>query len=60
MKVICVDDFGAALTAGNVYEARRAVNWFYLLVTDDGGHRGTFLERRFRPYRAGQKNRSAT
>lgn len=47
MKVICVNDTGAALTVGRVYEARRAVNWFYLRVTDDNGRVGTFSEKRF-------------
>lgn len=59
MKVVCVDDYGAALTVGRVYDAKPAVNFFCYLVTDDDGRKGTFLERRFRPYR-GQRAASAT
>lgn len=60
MKIVCVDNYGAALTVGRVYEARRDVNYCYYRLMDDDGHKGTFLERRFRPYRAGQQSRSAT
>lgn len=51
MKVVCVDNTGAALTVGTMYEARRPVNWFYLRVKDDNGHIGTYLEQRFRPFK---------
>lgn len=51
LRLICIDNTGAALTVGREYEAKRDVNWFYVRVTDDEGRKKTFLEQRFRPVR---------